>query len=123
VEAYSPAGVAGRGFAFDGTVEQIGPGQSDRAGAGRLGYAGVTFAVHEWFVGGSADSVTVDMPPPSEQVTLDESPPSYQVGDRLLVSGEPRWGGAPLEDAIAWGCGFTRTYDAGIAKEWLAATS
>ena len=123
VEAYRPGAIAGRGFAFDGTVQRIGPGQTDRAGAGHLGYAGVTFVVHEWYVGGSAHSVTVDLPPPGEQTALAESSPSYQIGSRLLVSGEPRWGGAPLEDAIAWGCGFTRSYDADTADEWLAATS
>jgi hypothetical protein len=30
---------------------------------------------------------------------------------------------SPLEDAIAWGCGFTRNYDADTANEWLIATS
>lgn len=123
VEAYTPSAIAGRGFAFDGTVERVGDGQSDRAGTGRLNYAGVTFAVHAWFVGGSASSVIVDMPPLSEQTSLGESPPSYHIGSRLLVSGEPRWGGSPLEDAIAWGCGFTRNYDADTANEWFAATS
>lgn len=123
VEEYAASAIPGRGFAFDGTVVRIGPGQTDRAGHGRLDYAGVTSAVHEWFVGGSAMSVTVDMPPPREQTALEESPPSYQVGSRLLVSGEPRWGGAPLEDAIAWGCGFTRYYDAETADDWVLATS
>ena len=122
VERYTPIAVAGRGFAFDGTIERIGPGQTDRAGLGHLDYAAVTFAVHEWFVGGSADSVTVDMPPPGSQASLEESPPPYQIGSRLLVSGEPRWGGAPLEDAIAWGCGFTRSYDPDTSDEWSAAT-
>ena len=123
VETYTPGAVAGRGFAFDGTVVRVGTGQTDRAGTGQLNYAGVTFAVSEWFVGGSAASVIVDMPPPGEHTATVELPPSYQIGSRLLVSGEPRWGGAPLEDAIAWGCGFTRSYDADTAAEWLAATS
>jgi hypothetical protein len=45
------------------------------------------------------------------------------MGSRLLVSGEPRWGGTPLEDPIAWGCGFTRYYDSGTAKSWKQALS
>jgi hypothetical protein len=44
---------------------------------------------------------------------------TYEVGTRLLVSGEPRWGGAPLDRAIAYGCGgFTRYYEAALAEEW-----
>jgi len=64
--------------------------------------------------------VTLDMTPPQPdrgQAVL-ESALSYGVGTRLLVSGEPRWGGAPLTDAIAWGCGFTRYYDPATADAW-----
>ncbi len=51
-------------------------------------------------------------------------PPAYEVGKPLLVSGEPRWGGAPLKDAIAWSCGgFTRYYEPSVAAEWRTATS
>jgi len=39
---------------------------------------------------------------------MGETVPSYGVGSRLLVSGEPRWGGGALTNAIAWGCGFTQ---------------
>ena len=48
--------------------------------------------------------------------------PAYQIGTRLLVSGTPRWGGAPLADPIAWGCGFTRYYSRATAAEWSTAT-
>ena len=41
-------------------------------------------------------------------------------GVRLLVSGQPRWGGAPLDDPIAWPGGFTRLWDKGTADEWAA---
>jgi hypothetical protein len=121
VEQYSAAAVTGRAFAFDGTVTEIGPGTSDRKGA-ELGYAGVTFTVHEWFSGGSGPAVTVDMASPDGNVISSvEQAPGYEVGTRLLVSGEPRWGGAPLDDAIAWGCGFTRYYDEETADRWRAA--
>ncbi|MDP9405582.1 MAG: hypothetical protein M3O86_03130 [Actinomycetota bacterium] len=117
VEEYSPEGVANRAFAFDGVVTSIGPGQSNRGGDGSLDLAAVTFALNEWFSGGTSPTVTVDM----ERVPLPEGDPSYGVGSRLLVSGEPRWGGAPLDDPIAWGCEFTRYYDAPTADAWRKA--
>ena len=40
------------------------------------------------------------------------------VGERLLVTGEPRWGGEPLDDAIAWECGFTMPFSSEAADEW-----
>jgi hypothetical protein len=123
VESYSPRAVSGRGFAFDGTVVHVGEGTTDRPGSGHLGYAGVTFAINEWFIGGGGTSMTVDMEPPSAGQRTEEIPPSYDVGTRLLVSGESRWGGRGLEDALAWGCGFTRSYDAETARDWLHATN
>ncbi|MGZ4625725.1 MAG: hypothetical protein ACXV3S_05460 [Kineosporiaceae bacterium] len=123
VQGYSPAAVAGRSFAFDGTVTSIGPGRTDRPGKGRLNSVSATFSVSEWFAGGSGATVTIDMPPPGGgHVILEEGPPPYQVGSRLLVSGEPRWGGAPLSDPIAWGCGFSRYFDKATADSWRAAT-
>jgi hypothetical protein len=122
IEGYSPAALAGRSFAFDGTVTAIGPAASNRPGVA-LPLAGVTFRVNQWFRGGSGPTVTVDMDPmPTANSSSDPSVPAYGVGTRLLVSGEPRWGGAPLDAAIAWGCGFTRSYDARTAAEWAAAT-
>ena len=120
VEQYSPTTVAGLAFAFDGTVTEIGPGRTDRPGQGALGYAGVTFEVTEWFHGGDGSTVTVDVSAPTDVVVSGEDVPSYAPGTRLLVSGQPRWGGAPLDDPIAWGCGFTRYYDEATADRWRA---
>ena len=68
----------------------------------------VEFKVHEWFTGGVDPTAVVWVPA------------NLMPGDRLLVSGEPRWGGAPLDDAIAWlGCGgFTTPYSAETAQVW-----
>lgn len=122
VEAYTPGAVATRAFAFDGAVTAIGPGTTDRADA-VLGLVAVTFEVREWFGGGTGETVTVDMfpPGPDQPDQASESAPSYGVGTRLLVSGEPRWGGEPLQDAIAWTCGFTRYHDEATAAEWRSA--
>ncbi len=94
-----------------------------RSTTGLLPLRAVTFQVHEWFKGGDANSAVVDMTQPSTTAKgIDETVPSYQVGTRLLVSGMPRWGGAPLDEAIARGCGFTRYYGPERAAEWAAAT-
>jgi hypothetical protein len=123
---YSPAEVSLRAFAFDGTVVSIGAPLSNRAGSGVLPLAGVTFHVNDWFKGGSGDTVTVDMNQPSQAgntgSSSSENGLGYAVGTRLLVSGEPRWGGAPLDAAIAWTCGFTREYSPPVAAQWAQAT-
>jgi hypothetical protein len=119
VETYLPTAIASRAFAFDGTVTGIGPARTNRTPAEDYGLNGVTFAVSEWFHGGTGDTVAVDLPPPG----AGESAPSFAVGTRLLVSGEPRWGGAALADPIAWPCGFTRSYDAATATAWRGASS
>jgi hypothetical protein len=108
-------------FAFDGVVTAIGPGVSDPAGSGGLELVGVTFRVQEWFVGGTVPELTVDMFPPlleGQGRSGSEDEPAYAIGSRLLVSGSPRWGGAPLEAPIAWMCGFTQYYDPGVADAW-----
>ncbi|WP_143099854.1 hypothetical protein [Nocardioides psychrotolerans] len=122
VEDYAAQGVARRGFAFDGTVVSIAEGTTNRPGKGRIGTAGVTFAVGTWYVGGSTSEVTIDMASPGGGPRLDEVPPTYEIGTRLLVSGESRWGEGVLQDGLAWGCGFTRYYDTKTADEWRAAT-
>ncbi len=123
VEGYSLETLPHRAFAFDGTVTSTGPARTNRPGA-ELPLVAATFQVHQWFRGGSGASVTVDInrPLPASSSSTDESPPSYRIGTRLLVSGEPRWGGAPLDAPIAWGCGFTRYYDEQTATEWGNAT-
>lgn len=120
VEQYLPRAVDRRAFAFDGTVSDIAP---TPAGDRRdLGYVAVTFTVNEWFHGGQTDTVTVDMASPDAVLSETAvSGGSYEIGSRLLVSGEPRWGGQPLDDAVAWGCGFTRQYDPGTADRWRTA--
>ena len=122
VENYSAAAIAGRGFAFDGTVVSIGPGTTNRPGKGRLSSSAVTFTVEQWFTGGSGSTMTIDMSPPREGPRLSEAAPTYDAGTRLLVSGESRWGEGISEDGLAWGCGFTRYYDPETAGAWLAAT-
>ncbi|MEU4469943.1 hypothetical protein [Micromonospora sp. NPDC023888] len=128
VEVFTPETLASRAFAFDGVVATIGPARTNRPGVDRLDLVGVTFTVGEWFSAGTASRVTVDMAPP---VTGTHDPTaetftSYAVGSRLLVSGgprQPRPGGSPLDDAIAWGCGFTRYYDQSTAQSWRQAAT
>jgi hypothetical protein len=107
-------------FAFDGVVTDVGPALTDRPGSGGLVLVGVTFQVREWFAGGTGPEVTVDMQPPLRpgEGRSDDTVPAFAAGSRLLVGGSPRWGGAPLDDPIAWGCGFTRYYDQGTADAW-----
>jgi hypothetical protein len=114
VETYSSGALAGRAFAFDGTVTNIGTVEN-------LLYVEVTFEVNEWFKGDGPPEVIVEMFPPAMATSAGNS--EYAVGSRLLVAGEPRWGGAPLEDPIAWYCGFTRSYDDTTAADWRAALS
>lgn len=124
VEQYSTTTLKDRAFAFDGTAVAIGPSVSDEPGS-RLDAPGVTFEVNEWFHGGSADTVTIDIQGIGTGMDGASSefgwPSQIPEGTRLLVSGEPRWGGNPLDRAIAWDCGFTRYYDQETADEWRTA--
>lgn len=123
VEEYSPTTLSNRAFAFDGTVTGIGPGTTNKPDKGRLDTAAVTFTVNEWFAGGTAPSVTVDVMTPAREAAGGPNS-AYATGTRLLVSGEPRWGGEPLDDAIAYSCGgFTRYYEPSVADEWRRSTS
>lgn len=128
VKAYSPETLAENAFAFDGTVTGIGPARTGRSPHPvPLDLRSVTFQVHTWFKGGSAGTAVVDMSPPAVGAGTDDATsehvPAYQIGTRLLVSGTPRWGGAPLADPIAWGCGFTRYYSPSMAAAWATATN
>jgi hypothetical protein len=118
-EEYTLATLGRRDFAFDGTVVNIATEE------GGLGAATVTFRVERWFLGGSQVEVAMSMSAPRGGSTVQpggthdsEYEPSYRIGSRLLVSGEPRWGGAPLDDPVVWTCGFTRYYDPGTAADW-----
>ncbi len=116
-QGYSLANLRQRAFAFDGTVTRIGKPTTNRAGQPALDLAGVTFSIHHWYRGGNAPYATIDMPTPDSGTSAEGQSP-YSVGTRLLVSGEPRWGGAPLHDPIAFGCGFTRYWDRATATAW-----
>jgi hypothetical protein len=112
VEAYSEQTLPHRGIAFDGTVETIGEPWAS-------GYAPVTFRVNRWFRGGRTDHVTIGMLPPG-RISLYDDPP-YQVGSRLLISGERIDAGPRPDDLVAWACGFSRWYDPAEAQVWARA--
>jgi hypothetical protein len=113
VSEYSVDALRERPFAFDGTVVELRTERDPRAPTDDEGGDVVTtravFDVHEWFVGGSEPSALVWM---MREVA---------IGDRLLVTGAPRWGGDPLDDAIAWECGFTAAHSDALADEWRGA--
>lgn len=105
VEEYSPETLRKRAFAFDGTLLRVASASGAADPIGPVAF----FRVHQWFTGGQGDTVTVQLQREAAE------------GERLLVAGEPRWGGEPLDDAIAWECGFTTTYSAMVAAEWATA--
>lgn len=116
---YTPEAVRERDFAFDGVVVGIGPPVSVAPGPpALLDEVGVTFAVQEWFHGGSGATVTVDIPVRPTSAQPLEGVQSYDVGTRLLVSGVSRSGTAPLDAPFATTCGFTRYYDEATAAAW-----
>ncbi len=125
---YSPHAVAtSTSFAFDGTVTSVGTSLTNNGTSADIeGLVSVTFTVNAWLQGGSAESITVDMPAPeqSEQASDETATVNYGVGSRLLVSGNERWpeDGA-TDDLIAWtGCGgFTLYYSDGVAESWADA--
>lgn len=109
VTQYSAETLLERAFAFHGTVVDVGGERDPRAPQEDVVTGHVRFEVHDWFAGGTGEAVTVWMQR------------HVEPGDRLLVAGEPRWGGEPLEDAIAWECGFTAAYSDARFEEWSAA--
>ena len=109
VTSYSPATLAERAFAFDGTIREVEQATDPRGPAHDPITTRATFDVHAWYAGGHLDTV---------QVWLQRS---AAKGDRLLVAGEPRWGGEPLDDPIAWECGFTTEYSLERARTWADA--
>jgi hypothetical protein len=117
VVGYSPAELRKRGFAFDGTVLKV----VEDPGGAMPSYL-LTFQVHEWFKplgGGSTLTVRTITPPQGSGDYVSVEFPHYTVGSRLLIAGEPQWGGTnPLKDPAATGCGFSRAYNAGDAATW-----
>lgn len=123
-------------MAFDGTVTAIGSPLEYRGGYGlfRTGYSTVTFTVHEWFTSDTDDTITVEMMSPARGGFVDDlRPPTYGVGTRLLVMGARDWADESKaaesradpskidpdwEDAMGWGCGFTRYHDEETADLW-----
>ena len=121
VEVYSPETLANRSFAFDGTIASIETRTDPKLPADQREAPWVWFVVHQWFKGGSGETVGIWM----DGVNIETSAGTVaaQEGTRLLVAGEPRWGGKPLEDPLAWTCGFTQEWSEEAAAEWEAATS
>lgn len=98
VEMYSPAAIADRDFAFDGTVTAINGDQ-------------VTFAVNEDIVGSSGDEITLNA---AGMIGVTSAGgPNLTEGERYLVAGD---------DTFAWTCGFTQPYDEAVAAEWAGTT-
>ncbi|WBC14922.1 hypothetical protein O7600_28330 [Micromonospora sp. WMMA1998] len=114
LEAYSRTTLAGRTFAFDGTVLSVADRPADDDGSDP--YVSVTFTVTRWYRGGQGEQATIAMFPPGTHAS--ESGAGYTIGSRLLVSGADRWGSARLRDPIAWACGFTRWYNRTDAQLW-----
>lgn len=119
VQTYSPETIVERSFSFDGTVVAIERRTDPRLPEGEDRVPWVTFRVDRWFRGGSASQVGVWI----DGLNIETSVGTIEAkhGTRLLVAGEPRWGGDPLDDPIAWACGFTQPWTPEIAAEWKAA--
>lgn len=109
VETFTPETVRHRAFAFEGTVLALSEDPDPQAPDYDSVVLRAQFEVQRWFSGGSDATVWVWMQR------------SLSIGDRMLVAGEPRWGGAPLDDAVSWGCGFTVAAEPAIAAVWAAA--
>ena len=99
VEQYSLATLGNRAFAFDGTVTAI---TGER----------VTFAVGDAFRGVNGTTVTLDAPGMTGAAITSAGGPNLVLGGRYLVAGE---------STFAWACGYTQSYDAGVAATWSAA--
>ncbi len=100
VERYSPETLAKRSFAFDGTVTAVSGDE-------------VTFKIGRRFKGAEADSITLTATGMTGTAITSAGGPNLAVGERYLVAGE---------DAFAWACGFTQTYDPTVAAQWAQAT-
>jgi len=83
--------------AFDGTVATIADGT-------------VTLDVSEWYRGGPADQVTVDVPPTDMQALVGAA--DFRAGQRYLVS---------ANDGFVTVCGFTAPYSDDLAALYAEA--
>jgi hypothetical protein len=110
---YSAATLAQRSWAFDGTLVSLGTLADSHLGP----VASATFSVEHWYRGGHGDNVTVEFEVGSDAEHVQDASP----GARLLVAGEPRWGGEPLDEPVAWGCGFSQQWTADAARSWADA--
>lgn len=99
VDPYSLEALGGRDFAFDGTVTAIDGSK-------------VTFAVNAAFRGVTGATVTLDAPGMTGTAITSADGPNLAVGERYLVAGD---------DTFAWACGYTQSYDPGLAAEWSSA--
>lgn len=120
VEVYSPETLDNRSFAFDGTVTSIETRTDPKLPTGEQEVPWVTFDVSQWFIGGAEPTVGIWMD--GLNVETSTGTISAEEGTRLLVAGEPRWGGKPLDDPLAWTCGFTQPWSEQALREWTAAT-
>jgi hypothetical protein len=100
VEPFSVENLAGRDFAFDGTITDIVP-PGDAESEEEAGATEVTFQVHRWYKGGTGETVTVKTYEQPGVVTSMEGSLDLTVGTRLLASGD---------DVFLWSCGFTLRY-------------
>jgi hypothetical protein len=110
---YNPSTLAQRSWAFDGTLVSLGSLEDSHLGP----VPSATFSVNHWYRGGSGDQVTVQF----DLGSISDFVPEAEASARLLVTGEPRWGGQPLDDPVAWACGFTQPWTADAAAAWANA--
>jgi hypothetical protein len=100
VEGFSVENLAGRGFAFDGTIIDVATVGDPGADVG-AGLTEVTFRVHHWYKGGSADEAVLKTYEQPGVITSVDGGLELTPGTRLLVSGDADY---------LWPCGFTVPY-------------
>ena len=98
VEQYSPATLANRTFAFDGTVTAV---DGER----------VTFSVGTAYRGAADGTITLDAPGMTGTTITSAGGPNLTVGERYLVAGD---------NHFVWACGYTQPYDEAVAAEWAS---
>lgn len=98
VEQYSPATLANRTIAFDGTVTAVRGNE-------------VVFKVNEAFHGVSSSDVTLTAEGMTGTTITSDGGTTLRIGDRYLVSGDHHFASA---------CGFTQVYDPAVAAQWAS---